>query len=211
MSLDPARAGEDRINLAEALRDLRRVSGLSGERLAGRCQMSQSKISRIETGRLLPSILDVERILTALAVDEALKSELLTLARAANAEYQDIRASVRRGLHYRQWDLAALEAESTHTRHFLPALITGLLQVPEYVRAGLSRTGDRAPVDTSRAVALKLERQAILHDESKRFEFLRTEQAARWQFCVPSIMAIQLDRLVSLSRGCLLSPSVSCR
>ena len=46
----------------------------------------------------------------------------------------------------------------------------------------------------------KLERQAILHDKSKHFEFLLTESALRWQLCEPSIMAVQLDRLVSLSR-----------
>jgi hypothetical protein len=46
--LDPAQAGEDRQNLADALRDLRKASGLSGDRLARRCGMSQSKVSRIE-------------------------------------------------------------------------------------------------------------------------------------------------------------------
>lgn len=66
MSLDPARTAEHRVNLADALRDLRKASGLSGARLAERCQLSQSKISRIETGRLLPSIVDVERLLAAL-------------------------------------------------------------------------------------------------------------------------------------------------
>lgn len=35
----------DRAHLAEALRTLRRASGLSGERLADRTGMSQSKIS----------------------------------------------------------------------------------------------------------------------------------------------------------------------
>ena len=36
-------------------------------------------------------------------------------------EYQDIRASVRRGLHHRQRELAALEAGARQMRHFLPA------------------------------------------------------------------------------------------
>ena len=46
--------------------------------------MSQSKVSRIETGRLLPSVVDVEQILSALGVDHATRQELLTLARVAN-------------------------------------------------------------------------------------------------------------------------------
>jgi transcriptional regulator with XRE-family HTH domain len=129
--LDPEQAGHDRQSLASALRDLRRASGLSGERLARRCHMSQSKVSRIENGRLLPSVVDVDRILRALGVDQATSGELLALARVANTEYQDIRASVRRGLHHRQRELAALEADAREMRHFLPTLITGLLQTPD--------------------------------------------------------------------------------
>ena len=200
MRLDPEQAGHDRQSLASALRDLRRAAGLSGERLARRCHMSQSKVSRIENGRLLPSVVDVDRILRALGVDQATSGELLALARVANTEYQDIRASVRRGLHHRQRELAALEAGASQMRHFLPALITGLLQTPEYMRAAMDTPVEPAAGDTTTAIALKLERQAILHDKSKHFEFLLTESALRWQLCEPSVMAVQLDRLVSLSR-----------
>lgn len=200
MKLDPTRAGQDRLNLASALHDLRKASGLSGDRLARRCGMSQSKVSRIETGRLLPSVVDVEQMLTALAVDGETRNELLVLARVANAEYHDVRASVRRGLHYRQRELAALETSATHMRHFLPALITGLLQTPEYMRAAINTPIEPAAGDTSQAVALKLQRQAVLHDHAKHFEFVLTESALRWQLCEPSIMAVQIDRLVSLSR-----------
>lgn len=200
MKLDPTRAGRDRQSLAGALHDLRKASGLSGDRLARRCAMSQSKVSRIETGRLLPSVVDVEQILTALEVDEGTRGELLVLARVANTEYQDVRASVRRGLHHRQRELAALEASATQVRHFLPTLITGLLQTPEYMRAALSTPIEPAAGDVARTVALKLERQAVLHNKAKNFEFLLTESAMRWQLCEPSIMAVQLDRLVSLSR-----------
>lgn len=200
MRLDPTRAGRDRQNLASALHDLRTASGLSGERLARRCGMSQSKVSRIETGRLLPSVVDVEQVLAALEVDDATRHELLALARVANAEYQDVRASVRRGLHHRQRELAALEANATQMRHFLPSLITGLLQIPEYMRAAMTTPVEPAAGDVGKAIALKLERQAILHDKTKNFEFLLTESAIRWQLCEPSIMAVQIDRLVSLSQ-----------
>jgi transcriptional regulator with XRE-family HTH domain len=186
--------------LADALRDLRRASGLSGERLARRCNMSQSKVSRIETGRLLPSVVDVEQMLTGLGVDQQTRHELLSLARVANAEYQDIRLTVRRGLHNRQNELAALEAGATRMRHFLPALITGLLQTPEYLRQALSSPIDPVVVDRSRSMAAKLARQSVLGDQGKQFEFLLTESAVRWQLCEPSAMAMQMDRIVSVSR-----------
>ncbi|MBA9002646.1 helix-turn-helix domain-containing protein [Thermomonospora cellulosilytica] len=200
MKLDPQRAGQDRRQLAAALRDLRKASGLSGERLARRCGMSQSKISRIENGRLLPSVVDVVGILTALGVDRDTREALTALARVANTEYQDLRSSVRRGLHHRQRELTALEENTAHARYFLPALITGLLQTPQYMRTAMSPPIDPATADVSKAVAMKLGRQAILHDGTKRFEFLLTESAIRWRLCAPSVMAVQLDHLVSVSR-----------
>ncbi|MGC9537143.1 helix-turn-helix domain-containing protein [Streptomyces sp. UG1] len=81
MPIEPESQGRDRKDLAETLRSLRHASGLSGERLALRCNMSQTKISRIETGRTLPSVIDVERILKALAVPDEVADELLSLAR----------------------------------------------------------------------------------------------------------------------------------
>lgn len=200
MKVDPSNAGQDRQDLAAALRDLRKASGLSGERLAVRCGMSQSKVSRIETGRILPTVIDVQQILDALHVIGEAREELLQLASTANAEYEDVRSSVRRGLHYRQRELAALENTATHIRYFLPAMLTGLLQTPEYMQVAMRPSIDPASVDVSNAISLKLERQSVLYDRVKHFEFLITETAARWRITQPSAMALQLDRLISLSR-----------
>lgn len=136
----------------------------------------------------------------ALGVDSETSSALLELARMANTEYQDVRDSVRRGLHHRQRELAALEAEADHIRYFLPTLITGLLQTPEYMRAAFTPPLEPASGDTSKAIAIKLSRQAVLYDRSKTFDFLLTESAVRWRLCESAVMAVQLDRLVSLSR-----------
>jgi transcriptional regulator with XRE-family HTH domain len=203
--LDPAQAGQDRQNLAEALRDLRRASALSGDRLARRCGMSQSKVSRIETGLALPSVLDVDLMLGAMGVDTDTREDLLALAlalalaRVANAEYQDIRTSVRRGLHLRQKELATLENNSSRLRFFLPGLITGLLQTPDYMHRALNSPVDPVSADRSRSIAVKIERQAVLRNLHKRFDFLLTESALRWQLCDSEAMAAQLDHLVSVS------------
>jgi hypothetical protein len=93
-----------------------------------------------------------------------------------------------------------LEANAALMRHFLPALVTGLLQTPEYMRAAMCPPVGPAAGDVSKAIALKLERQAVLYNNAKNFEFLLTESALRWQLCEPSIMAVQIDRLVSLSQ-----------
>lgn len=127
---EPEELGQRKDELAAALRDARKQAGLTGERLAARCGISQSKISKIETSKVLPSITDVERILTALGVVGERSADLLALARLANTEFQSVRASLRRGLHQKQRELAALEASSQHIRFFLPLMITGLLQTP---------------------------------------------------------------------------------
>ncbi|MGH1553253.1 Scr1 family TA system antitoxin-like transcriptional regulator [Streptomyces sp. L7] len=48
-------------------------------------------------------------------------------------------------------------------------------------------------------MARKLERQVALYDGTKRFTFLLTEQAVRWAVVPPPAMAVQIDRLASLS------------
>lgn len=195
MSIDPEQLGHSKADLAEMLRTLRKRAGLSQFRLAGRCNVSQSKISKIETGEITPSLVDVDLILRALEAPEHLVAEVTALARLANTEWQPIRSSWRRGLEKRQAELAGLEADAKELRYFLPAMITGLLATPEYIRASLAYS----PGDVSKTVARKLERQAVLYDTTKRFTFLLTEQAARWAVVPPPTMAVQIDRLASLS------------
>jgi transcriptional regulator with XRE-family HTH domain len=192
---EPEELGQRKDELATALREARKQAGLTGDRLAARCGISQSKISKIETGKVLPSATDVERILSSLGVGGELTADLMALARLANMEFQSVRASLRRGLHQKQRELAALEADSRHIRFFLPLMITGLLQTPEYARASLANF----PGDHPQAIAKRLDRQANLYNSVKRFTFVLTEAAVRWQLCEPRVMAVQMGRLASLS------------
>lgn len=192
---EPEELGQRKDELASALRDARRDAGLTGERLAARCGISQSKISKIETGKVLATITDVERILNALGTSQDRTAELMALARLANTEFQSVRASLKRGLHQKQRELAALEVDTLHIRFFLPLMITGLLQTPEYARASMANF----PGDNPQAIAKRLDRQAALYNPAKRFTFILTEAAVRWQLCEPQVMAVQMGRLASLS------------
>lgn len=84
-------------------------------------------------------------------------------------------------------------------RYFLPAIPTGLIQTPEYMRCVMTRASGAADMDVEQVIARKLERQAVLDDLDKRFEFLLTESAIRWQLCEAAVMAGQIEHLVSLS------------
>ncbi|MGE7437852.1 helix-turn-helix domain-containing protein [Kitasatospora sp. NPDC001175] len=195
MTFDPEELGRSKADLAEMLRELRKRAGLSGDRLARRCSISQSKISKIETGRLTPSIVDVERILRALEAPAALTAQITALARIANTEWQDSRTLRRKGLDKKQAELADLERTSNEFRFFLLSMITALLSTPEYIKATL----DHIPGDHGKTIARKLDRQAVLYDRSKKFTFILTEQAVRWPLVPAPAMAIQIDRLASLT------------
>ncbi len=165
-----------------------------------RCAMSQAKISRIETGKVLPSVIDVERILAALDVPEEVARELLALTRTANVDYTAWRTYARLGLYQKQAELKALEESSTLMRHFLPAVPTGLLHVREYATATLTPTVKGEPArDVARVVQARLDRQAVFDEPSRRFIFLLTEQAVRWRRAGPEVMAAQAEHMAAVA------------
>ncbi|WP_019629451.1 helix-turn-helix domain-containing protein [Actinomadura atramentaria] len=193
--LEPGRLGKNRSDLASILRTLRKEAGYTGKRLGSETSMSQSRVSKIENGKLTPTVVDVQRILEALDVPAEDRPEILALAKLANTEYRDVRSLLQKGLDKRQNELEGLEQSSRQLRYFLPVMITALLATPEYVRASLSHSSG----DTTKAVARKLERQAVLYDETKEFTFVLTEAAIRWAVLPAPLMALQVDRLISLS------------
>jgi hypothetical protein len=83
-------------------------------------------------------------------------------------------------------------------RNFQVAYVPGLLQVPGYARRVLTEIRElhRAEVDdVDDAVGRRLERQRLLYDTTKQFEFVVTEAVLRWRLCPTAVMRAQLDRL----------------
>ncbi|HEV8559743.1 MAG TPA: helix-turn-helix transcriptional regulator [Actinophytocola sp.] len=200
MSVEPDRIEASRRDLATALRELRLAAGLSGERLAVRCSMSQAKISRIETGKTLPTVLDVERILKALDVPADIVTELISLARRANVDYVSWRSIARIGPLQKQAELRALERSATVVRHFLPSIPPGLLHTREYAARTLApMVPSEQAIDVPGVVRVRLERQAALDDADRTFAFLMTEQAVRWRLASPEIMVAQLGHMAGVA------------
>jgi transcriptional regulator with XRE-family HTH domain len=199
-SIQPDRLGRQRQQLADALRELRGASGLSGARLAERIAMSQSAISRIETGRSVPTALDVERILRGLHADEETSARILELARIAGIDYTGWRTIAVAGLHHKQDELRALERGARSVRMFLPAIPSGLLQVPAYARATVTPSvAGAAARDVERVLAARLARQEVLEDRSKLFGFVLTEQAVRWRRAPAPVLAEQCSHMADLA------------
>ncbi|WP_211231216.1 helix-turn-helix domain-containing protein [Streptomyces purpureus] len=191
--------GVNRAQLGAALRALRQASGKEAKAVARSAVMSASKLSKIETAKVAPSAADVERILTAIGVSDEVKEEYLEAVRAAATETTAWRLVRRMGLHKAQQQTRALEAEMTLLRLFQPALMPGLLQTPEYIRAILSRHNLGEDMLT-RTISSRIERQQALYDSGKRLQFVITEPVLRWRIVSAARMAEQIDRLLFLSR-----------
>jgi len=76
--------------------------------------------------------------------------------------------------------------------------VPGLLQTAEYARHVLGEMvelHDLEVRDVDAAVATRMQRQQMLYDQSKRFEFLMAEPVLRWLLCPAGAMRGQLDRL----------------
>ncbi|MEU2869836.1 helix-turn-helix transcriptional regulator [Streptomyces olivoreticuli] len=187
------------IDLGKALRELREASGKQAKTVARGAVMSPSKLSKIETGALLPGVIDVERILTALEVSEEVKTQLAEVARRMATEATAWRTYRRSGLHKHQDDLGAVEAQTGLMRLFQPSCIPGLLQTPEYVR-GLLRNRDLTEDALEKMVGARLRRQEIVYDGSRSFRFLITEPVLRWRLVPSLMMAAQLDKVITMSR-----------
>jgi transcriptional regulator with XRE-family HTH domain len=198
--LEPDRQRQERKNLAETLRALRKAAGLSGERLAARCSMSQSKISRIEQGKILPTVVDVQQMLIALEVPDEVARGLVDLARTANVHYKSYRAAAQAGLWRLQSEIKSLAGSSTAVRQFLPAMPSGLLQTEQYAREALTQAVEGGTSrDVERSVAARLDSQEVLRDESRRFLFLMPEHSVRWRRASPQIMAGQCAHMAEMS------------
>ncbi len=151
--------------LGAQLRRLRESCGVSREGAGWEIRASESKISRMELGRVGFKERDVADLLTLYGItDPTERDALLHLAREANSpgwwhRYGDVLPS---------WFQAylGLEAAATRIRTYELQFVPGLLQTEEYARAvvllGHSRAGS-AEID--RRVTLRMRRQQVLHGE----------------------------------------------
>ena len=71
------------IQVAQAVRDLRRVRNLSQRQLAGRMGVPRTYISKIENGKAMPTLSSLERLAKALQVD------ISALLRDARTRHKD--------------------------------------------------------------------------------------------------------------------------
>jgi transcriptional regulator with XRE-family HTH domain len=186
------------------LRDIRVAAGYSGNQLAKQLGWPQSKVSKLETGKQLPTSKDVNEWALAVGATPSQVDELYVLADGAKVEYSTFREMYRtQGGAGGQLDYAALEARSSDIRIFQPAMIPGLLQTAEYARELLSAPGgpmlhgaDEAEV--LKMVQARLGRQQILYQKYRMVTVILLEAALRTHLVSRDAQRGQIDRLRAL-------------
>lgn len=186
------------LDLATALRDLRRSAGLGGVEAARRAGVSQSKISKLENGRLRAGPDDVRALCDVYGVPDDEREGLLGLAAELRAGSRLSRVVMTRGAAQLQRQFSRLESNATVLRSFQPAMVPGILQTKAYARLvfGAGLTDE----DRDSAVEARGRRGSALDDESKELKIIVTEGALRWQAGGSQVMTEQLDAILTVSR-----------
>jgi transcriptional regulator with XRE-family HTH domain len=172
-------------------------AGLTGDALASQTGLSQSKVSRVERGQSLPSVDELQRWASATKTSKDELTELADLVEQVATTATSWRVLHRLGLREKQAEVAGIERQAEAIHVFQPTMVPGLLQIAEYARRVLEIS--YSPIDVAQAVAVRMERQTILYDQSKRFEFIITEPALHYSPGPADIMPAQFDRLISVT------------
>ncbi|OZM82629.1 helix-turn-helix transcriptional regulator [Pseudonocardia sp. MH-G8] len=183
-----------RSQLAKELLRLRDLAGMSGRDMARRTGVSQPTMSRIDRGLALPSMHVVRTWLDACNTDSDTRERVEALAEAAHGETRPWRTLFGELTHL-QAQARERDAAAAVIRNFQPTVLPGLLQTAAYARAVLELGRSK---DVAAALVARLERQQVLHEPGRRFEFVLAEHVLRWS-PAPGALAGQLDRLQSLA------------
>jgi transcriptional regulator with XRE-family HTH domain len=191
----------DRARLAHVLRQARKDAGLSGTEAGQRAGMSQSKVSKIENGYLLPSVDDVAALCRAYELGADDRTELIALA-AGLREEASARVILARGVAEMQRRIGQLEASASLIRGFQPTMVLGLLQTAAYARLvfGIPDSEALSADEVDDAVAARSARQRALDAEAKQFVFVLTEGALRWHAGSATVMTEQIQAIIEAAR-----------
>jgi transcriptional regulator with XRE-family HTH domain len=177
---------------------LREAAQLTCDEVATRLDCSASKISRIETGRVLVSPRDVRDMLSIYGVPEDQRSSLIQLARESRQKgwwqtWGDVQP------HFATY--LGMESEASEIRQYAVARIPALLQTESYARAVV--TGGRAgagkyPDPAERIVEMLMERHRLAKASLPSVQVVLDEAGLRRQVGSREIMREQIEHLIEL-------------
>jgi transcriptional regulator with XRE-family HTH domain len=211
LTIPPSQPGRaSRATLAARLTELRAAAGLSGNALAKRMGVVQSRVNKIEhpekPPHLIPNEDDIRAWVAATTGDERTVAELMGMLAKAEKEKKFSALFGRKGgavaLEER---VRAAEEQATRIGEFEVAVIPGILQTADYARELLGvASGPRAwgsdDADVEDKISSRLRRQEVLYDSARRIQIVLGEGALRTLVSTPEVHIGQMDKLLAASR-----------
>ncbi len=182
--------------LGVRLRGLRTEAGLTGAVLAQRAGVGQPTVSKVENGRMVPSLDVLGRLSVALDLDEPTSREVRDLLAAVEAAPGAVLLSGEEVPAGTVLDEAVRSARLV--RSFQCVVLPAMLQSAEYARHVFASAPYSTPEAVGRAVAARVERQSLLYEPGRESVFVLTEAVLRTWPGVPSLMLAQFDRLLAV-------------
>ncbi|MFC8449722.1 helix-turn-helix domain-containing protein [Kitasatospora sp. NPDC057223] len=189
-----------RLMLGSQLRRLREAGGVSREEAGYSIRASESKISRMELGRVSFKERDVADLLTLYGVaGDAERAAVLGLVTDANAAswwhpYGDVLPA---------WfqTYLGLEEAASAIRSYEVQFIHGLLQTADYARAVIALGNQTAPAEEiERRVEVRVQRQELLTGgRAPQLLAVIDEAALRRPWGGAAVMRDQIDRLTEVA------------
>ncbi len=182
--------------LGVRLRGLRTEAGLTGAVLAQRAGVGQPTVSKVENGRMVPSLDVLGRLSVALDLDEPTSREVRDLLAAVEAAPGAVPLSGEEVPAGTVLDEAVRSARLV--RSFQCVVLPAMLQSAEYARHVFASAPYSTPEAVGRAVAARVERQSLLYEPGRESVFVLTEGVLRTWPGGPSLMLAQFDRLLAV-------------
>ncbi len=182
--------------LGVRLRGLRTEAGLTGAVLAQRAGVGQPTVSKVENGRMVPSLDVLGRLLLALDLDESTSREVRDLLDAVEVAPDTVESSDEETPVGTVLDEAVRSARLV--RSFQCVVLPAMLQSAEYARHVFASAPNSTPEAVGRAVAARVERQSLLYEPGRESVFVLTEAVLRTWPGNPSLMLAQFDRLLAV-------------
>jgi transcriptional regulator with XRE-family HTH domain len=190
-----------RIVLGTQLRRLRAAADISRTEAGYAIRASESKISRLETGRVGFKERDITDLLTMYGVTDTREREMfLDMVRRANEPgwWRRYRAAMPQWLE----DFVGLEESAARIQTYELQFVPGLMQTEDYARAITTRgRSEFAPDDAERRIALRMQRQKILgRIDAPKLWAVIDESVLHRPVGGRAVTLAQLERLLDLSK-----------
>jgi transcriptional regulator with XRE-family HTH domain len=192
--------------LGTRLREVRIDAGLTGRALAKQAGWHESKVSKIEYGRIQPSPEDIRAWCRYSGVPEQ-TAELVASLHAVEGMFVEWRRMESTGLRRAQEAVIPLWRQTRSFHIYNPRLIPGPIQTRGYITALLNGLRQRRSLidDVEDAVEVRVDKQRVVGEGDHRFAIVLEESVLRFPIGGTQVMAGQLGHLLAVSS----LPSVS--